>query len=190
MIIDGDLPKRCLPDEGTWVLSDGREIVIQLEKVNKMEWWPHIVTSDQEMNTRKVQPENSKLGDLDGETRGMVEKMMYDQRQKEVSPVPTSLGRPRRSACCTHPLARRSHKLAHPSSLGHRPGCRPRTSRTSLPCSRSSRRPTPRWTSATPRSRELLTADGGARRFSEPHVEVITTPHIHTTCPPFYRSPT
>ncbi|EYE99645.1 NudC domain-containing protein [Aspergillus ruber CBS 135680] len=88
-IIEGQFPHPILTDESSWTLETtptppGKEIAIHLDKINKMNWWAHVVTTAPKIDVSKITPENSNLGDLDGQTRAMVEKMMYDQRQKEM----------------------------------------------------------------------------------------------------------
>lgn len=92
-IVDGPLHKRIKAVDSSWYIDsetdDGKVIIFELTKEDQMGWWKCVMQGDAEINTRKVQPENSKLSDLDGETRQTVEKMMYDQRQKAAG-KPTS----------------------------------------------------------------------------------------------------
>lgn len=88
-IIDGELHKPVKPDDCFWSLEDQKSISILLTKHDPMEWWKCLVKGEPEIDTQKVEPESSKLSDLDPETRSTVEKMMFDQRQKQMG-KPTS----------------------------------------------------------------------------------------------------
>lgn len=85
-IVDGELCKEVKVEDSTWTLGkriyvalslhvitiiteDQESIRIHLEKVNQQQWWENVLTHHPKIDTRKIQPENSKLSDLDGDTR-------------------------------------------------------------------------------------------------------------------------
>ena len=88
-ILNGDLPFPVKTDESFWNLVDGKLLEITLAKVDSMQWWKAVVVGEPEIDASSVEPESSKLSDLDGEMRATVEKMMFDQRQKALG-LPTS----------------------------------------------------------------------------------------------------
>ena len=65
----GKLFAEVKPDDCFWTVEDKRSVVVTLSKASTMQWWSRIVEGDPEINTRKVEPVYSKLGDLDGDTR-------------------------------------------------------------------------------------------------------------------------
>ncbi|CAE5958682.1 unnamed protein product [Arabidopsis arenosa] len=88
-IIDGEFFNAVKPDECFWNIEDQKVISVLLTKQDQMEWWKYCLKGEPEIDTQKVEPESSKLGDLDPDIRQSVEKMIFDQRQKQMG-LPTS----------------------------------------------------------------------------------------------------
>ncbi|KAL0235854.1 hypothetical protein GEMRC1_002436 [Eukaryota sp. GEM-RC1] len=88
LIIDADTYKPIRSQDSLW-MKDENEVSVTLVKRDQMEWWSTPFQGYPEIDTSTIEPENSKLTDLDGETRQMVEKMMFDQHAKAAG-KPTS----------------------------------------------------------------------------------------------------
>lgn len=87
--MEGEFYADIKEGESTWTLEDSKLVSLFIDKVKKQTWWPHVLTHHPKIDTTKIEPENSRLDDLDRETRGMVEKMMYDNAMKQMG-KPTS----------------------------------------------------------------------------------------------------
>ena len=96
-LIDGKWKDKINIDETYWTIESadlegykGKYLHLNVEKwKNQTSWWSTPIQGDVQINTQKINPEPSKLSDLDGETRSTVEKMMFDMRQKQQG-LPTS----------------------------------------------------------------------------------------------------
>ena len=91
-IVQGKWHKKITSGETIWTIEKegaSSKLCVIVEKHEKQNWWKCLLEGDIEIDTSKVEPENSKLSDLDGETRQTVEKMMFDQQQKQLG-KPTS----------------------------------------------------------------------------------------------------
>lgn len=88
VIIDGEFYAKIKSEDSTWYVEDN-QLHIMIDKFKDMEWWPCVIKGDPEIDVKKIVPENSRMEDLDSETRSVVEKMLYDQRRKAAN-LPTS----------------------------------------------------------------------------------------------------
>lgn len=90
-VLAGELYKPIKASDSTWSLEDKKLIVISLAKSNLKfeEWWPHVVTTERQIDMRTLKPPSKHLRELDDGTQATVAKMMFDQNQKRKG-LPTS----------------------------------------------------------------------------------------------------
>ena len=96
-LIDGEFFEKINSEDSLWTLENGeiqdykgKYVHIAIEKwKGQWHWWDSVIKGHDKINTQKISPEPSKLQDLDGETRGTVEKMMFDMKQKQMG-LPSS----------------------------------------------------------------------------------------------------
>ncbi len=83
VFINGELHANIKASDSIWLLdNETKTIEITCPKQKNSEWWNKLLIGEPEIDTKKIMPENSKLDDLDSETRATVEKMMFDEKQK------------------------------------------------------------------------------------------------------------
>ena len=84
-IITGDLYAPINSDSFIWTLDEvkGKKVIsITFDKLYRMQWWDHVIKGDELLTLSRVNPDPSKLSDLDADMRPEIEKMMLENSMK------------------------------------------------------------------------------------------------------------
>jgi len=88
-IMSGELCREVKIEDSTWTIGlylpsssitersdsfdetpeDQERVCVHLEKIERQKWWENVLTHHPTIDVTKIEPDNSKLSDLDGETR-------------------------------------------------------------------------------------------------------------------------
>jgi len=82
VIYEGTFSHSIKCETSTWYIEDN-QVVIELDKFKKHEWWKSVFEGDDEIDTSKVTPASETFSDLDSSTRSTIDKMLYEQQLKE-----------------------------------------------------------------------------------------------------------
>lgn len=90
-VISGPLYKPIKAEDSTWTVEGRKLLVVNLTKTNMKyeEWWPHVCTTEPQMDVKTLIPPSKHVKDLDSGAQATVAKMMFDQEQKRKG-LPTS----------------------------------------------------------------------------------------------------
>ena len=87
VILEGELCEKIKPDETFWSVEDNKFLNINFEKSSEA-IWKCILLGDPEIDTKKVD-NAKKIEEFDTETQGHLQKVLYEQRRKQMG-LPTT----------------------------------------------------------------------------------------------------
>jgi hypothetical protein len=82
LLIQGDFLHAIKVETSTWYKNEN-QIVLEVDKFKKQEWWDCFFKGDKKIDASKITPATEYIGDLDQETRMTIDKMMKEQEAKE-----------------------------------------------------------------------------------------------------------
>lgn len=87
VVFGGELFGTIKVDNCTWLINNDerREIIVELDKKKFDEWFPYVIKGEPVIDLSLVRPPQAQISDLDQETRATINKMMFEQEQKEKS---------------------------------------------------------------------------------------------------------